>query len=78
MAVLEHGWLKHEMDDVAAYGRAKKRVLHAAAIAKSFGYTRPSTVEFPQDELRALAYMFRLDSRGADNASTTEQAKPRT
>lgn len=57
---LDPGWLKREMDDVAAWDRANRKIVAAANKAKKNGYTQPLSIEFTIPELRALAYMARV------------------
>ena len=62
-ADLEPGWLKRHMDDVAAHDRAEKKIIRAADAVRRNGYTQPVAITLTVPELRALAYMARINQR---------------
>ncbi len=79
-ADLPAGWLKLQMDDVAALGRARRKIIAAASAARINGHKHPVTVEFNVDELMAIDYMTRMCTTAADAAkapsSVNKQVNP--
>lgn len=65
-ANLEEGWLKRQMDDVAALDRAYRKLIAAGNSNRSnrsnrrHGGTGVTTVRFSSAEIQAIAYMAKL------------------